>query len=102
MGAPAKKIVCFIPPDGSSFVEGLGYRVCMVVDGEDGYHPSGAWPLDGKDHGPDMPGAQRPWFWGMTLEEAEERARRHNETLGISADEAFDIIGRSMTLGRRR
>jgi hypothetical protein len=88
------KMVAFISAE--QFVEGHGYRVSFVVDGEDGYRPTGNWPYTG------APGETLPWFWGPTFEDAERTAREYNARMGISETETFEIIARSMTTLRRR
>lgn len=78
------------------YVEGAGYRVSLVVEGEDGHHPTGTWPYSGAH------GETRPWFWGHDLARAQERARAFNEGHGISALDADLIVARSMSAGHRR
>lgn len=85
-----KTPVAYIPPDGSTHVEGQGFRVAFVVAGEDGFRLTGHWPYEGK------PGQQNPWFWGPTLEDAKRVAREHNEKLGVGELEAVLVVGRSM------
>lgn len=88
------KLVAYIP--GDAFVEGRGWRVSIVIDGEDGHRPTGNWPYEGK------PGQTQPWFWGPTYQDACKEAGRYNEKLGISADEVFKIVARSMGHGISR
>lgn len=82
------RMVAYIMAD--AFVEGHGYRVAFVVEGENGYRPTGTWPYTGAI------GETLPWFWGPTLADAEQRARAYNEKNGISADAERDIIVQSM------
>jgi len=85
------RMVCFIP--GTDHVEGHGFRVAFVVEGEDGYRPTGTWPYTG------AVGETLPWFWGPTLAEAEAEAARQNEAMGITPDEAAKIVVASMEKG---
>lgn len=72
----------YIPRSG--FVEGRGYRVSIVFEGETGHYPTGG---DGKE----------PWFWGDTYEEAEEAAARQNsDQLGLSATDIATIVKSAM------
>lgn len=98
-GIPAKpksepRMFAFIP--GTDFVEGQGFRVAFVVEGEDGYRPTGNWPYEAR------PGQVLPWFWGPTLMDAERAADDYNERRGIPKEEALKIIHESMRLGRKR
>lgn len=91
---PAKaRVIAFIPH--GAFVEGHGFRVSFVVEGEDGHRPNGTWPYHGQ------PGEQLPWFWGDDYEQACEIADQHNERLGISKEEASEILRQSMALAAR-
>lgn len=89
--APGARIVAFIPIEG--FVEGHGYRVAFVVEGEPFFRWSGTWPYDG---GPD---AVMPWFWGPTYEDARAAAIEHNAKLGIDEKTAALIVLASMSAG---
>lgn len=80
--------VVWIDPLG--YIEGHGYRVSIVKEGETGHYPSGNWPYDGAK------GHTLPWFWGPTLEDAEKAAVEYNQKMGISPLEAEKIILRSM------
>lgn len=84
---PNARMVAFIPPN--AFVEGQGWRVSFVVEGEDGHRPTGTWPYDGK------PGQTIPWFWGPSYEEACAQAREYNARMGIDEETAFKIVARS-------
>jgi hypothetical protein len=53
----------FIPPD--AFVPGKGFRVSVVIEGERGHFPTGTM-------------SDPPWFWGMTYQEAEQKAAEVN------------------------
>lgn len=89
------RIVAYVGPD--TYVEGAGYRVSLVVEGEHGHHPTGTWPYHGGV------GETRPWFWGPTLEDAERAAVQYNEQRGISAKDAAVIVALSMVSpGKRR
>lgn len=68
------------------------YRVSIVVEGEDGHRPTGD-----DDHASN-PRAVRPYFWGPTLKDAQQQMRKQNERLGISTEEAEEIIMQSMIL----
>lgn len=83
-----ERIVAYIPTD--SYVEGHGFRVSFVVEGEFGHRPTGNWPYKGGR------GQVMPWFWGPTLEEAQAQADAYNEAQGISKMDAFIIVARSM------
>lgn len=85
---PAPRMVAYIP--GTDYIEGRGYRVAFVTEGEDGYRPTGNWPYNGGR------GEVVPWFWGPTLAEANKHAEEYNAERGISKMEAFNIIGKSM------
>jgi hypothetical protein len=93
--------VAWIPDDGSSFVPGQGYRVAIVIAGDDGYHPTGDWPFTS------APGAKLPWFWGGSTASAAALARAqaavafHNHKIGVTEEEAAVIIGRSMARASR-
>ena len=82
------KIVAYIPPDG--YVEGQGYRVSFVVEGEDGHRPTGNWPYTGRA------GEAMPWFWGHDLKGAQQIATEYNAERGVTREEADLIITRSM------
>lgn len=85
---PNARMIVFIPLDG--YVEGHGWRVSIVVEGEDGHRPTGVWPYN--------PRSPLPWFWGEGLPylEALKLCDEHNERMGISAIDAAAIVGRSM------
>jgi hypothetical protein len=86
------RIVAWIDPMG--FVEDRGYRVSLVVEGEDGHYPTGDWPYHGK------PGETLPWFWGPSLEEAETACDEYNQKHGIDPKTAAIIVAQTMGLGR--
>ncbi len=94
--------IAWIPEDGSSFVAGQGYRVAIVVAGDDGYHLTGTWPYTG------APDEKMPWFWGgpvrseVSLKLAKAAATLHNMNAGVSEQEAALIIARSMARGTKR
>lgn len=85
---PKARIVAFIPLDG--YIEGHGYRVSLVVEGERFHRPTGTWPYTGKA------GESMPWFWGEDYEVAQAEAERYNRNQGIEPKEAMIIIARSM------
>lgn len=89
----SKRLVAFIPIDG--FVEGRGYRVAFVTEGEAGYSPTGTWPYTG------AVGEKMPWFWGPTYDEARAHAIEYNARMGISEADANDVVIRSVFGGRR-
>jgi len=62
-----------------------GYIPSLVIEGEKGHRPMTGNGL-----------CAAPWYWGKTLKEAEAVADAKNEELGISKEEAFKIVGRSM------
>lgn len=88
-----KRICYFIPFD--SYVEGYGYRVSAVREGEPGHHPTGNWPYDGS------PGKTMPWFWGHDYDEACRIAIVQNAKMGISKDDATEIIASSMAIEQK-
>ena len=85
---PRARIVAFIPADG--YIDGPGWRVSLVVEGENGHHPTGTWPYAGGV------GESLPWFWGHDYDKAVELARDHNRRQGIEPEEALRIVARSM------
>lgn len=87
-----KRTVCYIP--GTDYVEGRGYRVAFVTEGEDGYYPTGTWPYTGEA------GTTMPWFAGPTLQDAYRFADETNERLGITKIDALRIVAESMGLAR--
>ena len=72
--------VPMVPP-----VEGEGYRVSVVVEGEDGHHPTGTWPFTG------AVGETRPYFWGPTWGEAISACRHANAAMGLDAADMLAI-----------
>jgi len=94
MNKPQARMVCWINP--LDRVENYGFRVAFVIEGEDGYRPTGNWPYGGKV------GEAMPWFWGPTLAIAEKLADEYNERLGVSKEDASKIIARSISAGLRR
>lgn len=85
-------MIAFIPLDG--FIEGEGWRVSIVTEGEPGHQPTGQWPCP--------PGGVRPWFWGMDYQFAVKLAQDHNlDKLGITAEEAQAIVFSSMAAQSR-
>lgn len=82
------RICYYIPADG--YVEDNGYRVSVVTEDEPGHSPTGTWPYEGK------PGQKLPYFWGHDFETAKFIAQEQNAKLGISEDDAFEIVTSSM------
>lgn len=101
MGKNATKSVALCAfVDETMFVDGEGYRVAIVREGEPGYHPTGTWPYTG------APDETRPWFWGRTkdgfsIDAAREQVDEYNERLGVSRKRAFEIVASSMFRQRR-
>lgn len=81
---------CYYVPS-NAYIEGEGFRASIVVEGEAGHHPTGTWPYHGN------PGEIMPWFWGKTLEEAQEHARLQNAHIGLTDHQADLIVASSMT-----
>lgn len=82
------RMVYFVCED--FYVEGEGYRASIVFEGEKGHHPTGTWPQTG---GIDE---KRPYFFGPTLADAEERCRVLNRRMGIDTREAALIVAGTM------
>jgi hypothetical protein len=75
---------CFyIPADQ---YDGNGYIPSLVTEGEPGHAP-----LTGNG-----PGAS-PWYWGKSYEQAQAVCTQENARLGISAEDAAQIVASSMT-----
>lgn len=85
----APRMVYWVDPSGFD-KEAKGYRVSLVVEGEQGHRPTG------DDDYRTNPRARLPYFWGPTLKDAEKAAEAQNEKMGISAKEATLIIFASM------
>lgn len=90
----SKKRCYYIPADG--YVEGEGYRVSVVIEGEPGHRPTGSHPYTGH------PRETRPYFWGHDYETACEIAREQNKLLGLTEDDVTQIIASSMGAQRGR
>lgn len=88
------RICAYIPLNG--FIEGRGYRVSIVEEGVAGHTPTGTWPYEGK------PGQQLPWFWGDDYEQAKRLADEYNARLGLTPQDALDIVTSSMAAQSRR
>lgn len=82
----------FIPAD--AHIEGRGFRVSIVKEGESGHYPTGVWPNDGTQ--------TMPYFWGDDYEKACEIADQQNERLGLSKTDVVRIVASSMAAGNRR
>lgn len=63
-----------------------GYIPSVVTEGEAGHSP-----LRGD---PDK--HQTPWYWGKTYEEAKRICAQQNERMGISEQDAADIVASSI------
>ena len=69
----------------TQYEEGRGYIPSLVIENE-----SGHYPMTG---GPD----QEPWYWGDTIERAEQVCARFNlDRYGISKATAARIVGSTM------
>lgn len=77
---------CFWVPE-DAYVEGEGFRVSLVTEGQPGHQPTGVWPYD--VHAP------RPYFWGHDLAEAQATAYRQNERMGHSREDTDAIVASS-------
>lgn len=75
----------YVPPD--SFDEGHGYVPSIVEEGKPGHTP-----LRGNGSG------ARPWYFGMTYEAACQRAEQDNLEMGITPEDARQIILSSIAL----
>lgn len=74
--------------DETHFVKGQGFQLNIVTENEAGYSP----------FSPDSPmGAV---YVGSTYAEAAQIVAAWNAEIGISRDDAFDIVGSSMAAGR--
>lgn len=70
----------------TSYVEGHGWRVSVVIEGQPGHQPTGDWP-------PSNPLTDRsPYFYGEDLEKARERCYVQNDRMGISREETDQIV----------
>jgi hypothetical protein len=74
---------CFYIPSGQ--FDEHGYIPSVVTEGEPGHAP-----LRGQGAGASA------WYWGKTQEEAEAIAAEANARLGLSPEEALEIILSSM------
>jgi len=64
-----------------------GYIPSVVTEGEPGHSP-----MRGKGE------CAAPWYWGKTYEEAQARCTAENEAMGISFEDALEIVLGSMAL----
>jgi len=84
-----EKIACFIPVDG--WVKGKGHRVAFVKANDPLIHLTGGGDVE-------------PWYWGNgtnaedSFEQAYKIAANYNKRLGISQEEADEIVLQSMKL----
>ena len=86
---PAPKVArtCYyIPSDG--YVEGEGWRVAIVIEGQPGYRPTGDWPCSAA--------AVRPYFFGHDYQRAQFRVDDVNEWSGLSEADVAAIVLSSM------
>jgi hypothetical protein len=87
-----KRLCYFIPADG--YIEGQGFRVSIIEEGESGHCPTGTWPYEGK------PGQKMPWFWGDTYDGACEVAEAANlKNFGLTKEDVTAIALSSMRAG---
>lgn len=89
-----KRMCYYIPDDGSSYVEGYGYRVALVIENEPGYILTGTWPYTGAVE------ESMPYFWGHDLSEAKLMAAQQNKEMGLDEHDTFNIIMSSMNASR--
>lgn len=89
-----RRWIYYIPLD--AFIEGYGFRVSIVIEGERGHFPTGDWPYIAKK------GHRMPWFWGMTYEEAEQIAAEQNDKLGYDAATVWKILSSSVLPAGKR
>ena len=85
------RLAYFVQP--TEFVEGEGFRVCLALEGEPGYYPTGTWPYSGHI------GQTRPLFAGQTdcegvfsLDMAKKQVHQMNAQMGLSAKDASLIV----------
>lgn len=78
---------CYYVPEDQ--YDDNGYIPSIVTRGEAGHSP-----LKGNGE------AASPWYWGKTLKEAKVTCAAENAKLGVSPDEALDILMSSMRVGR--
>lgn len=76
----------YIPED--AYVEGRGFRVAVVTEGQPGYQMTGDWPNDGT--------GVMPYFWGNEIDRAKEIAAQQNRALGHSDKDVIEIMASSM------
>lgn len=82
---------CFAVFQGQ-FTPGKGYIPSVVKEGEPDH-----WPLIGGDE------QALPYYWGMTLEEAQAACDRANaNSYGLTPEEAQEIIDSSIMASVRR
>jgi hypothetical protein len=97
-----KRLCYYVPRD--SFIEGRGYRVSVVREGESGHYPTGTWPYTG------VVGETLPYFWGKRDEPdsdanykaACETAASMNERMGHSDKDVMKIVVSSMFKQRNK
>lgn len=79
-----RRWVYWIPIDG--FIEGHGYRVSIIIEGERGHFPTGDWPYTPGT------GQQPPWFWGHFYNDAEHQAAISNADRGYDEATVWQIV----------
>jgi len=68
-----------------------GYIPGLVIENESGYYP-----MVGKGEG------AAPWYWGKTLEHAQQIADKVNAEMGIDKKRSAEIIASSMSASMRK
>lgn len=81
---------CFWIP-AEPYDEG-GYVPALVTEGEPGYDLMAGNPEK----------FQSPWYWGQDREQAMKIAERENARMGISGDDAAEIIASSLAAQHAR
>lgn len=83
-----RRFCAFIP--GDAYVEGHGFRVSIVIEGEPGHFPTG-------DDNWRAGRGRQPWFWGDEYEEAKAAALSYNrDKLKLTAKDCADIVTSSI------
>jgi hypothetical protein len=89
---PPRMCYVIVPQE---FVPEQGFRACVCIEGETGYRPTGNWPYHGRV------GETMPYFWGLSLDEAEQAAKKQNERLGLTEKDVAIIIASTMREDQR-
>ena len=83
-----RRFCAHIPPD--AYVEGHGFRVSIVIEGESGHFPTG-------DDNWRTGRGRQPWFWGHDYDEAKAVALSYNrDTLKLTAKDCAEIVTSSI------